>query len=97
MSLFVTIPRDHPGANPPESFGGVVQSVTWAVLHGPLLLLLHAAFGLALVVAAFIFLVQAVRSGPRSLAWAAGAGAFSVLIAGFNGGSLLNTTRTSAR
>ena len=90
VSLFVTIPRDHPGANPREYFGGVVHRVTWAVLQEPLLLLLHAAFGLALVVAASIFLVQAARSGPRSLAWAAGAGAFSELIAGFNGGRFLD-------
>ena len=37
VNLFVKIPTNHPGANPPEYFGGVVQSVTWALLHGPLL------------------------------------------------------------
>ena len=32
VALFVQIPRHHPGANPPEYFGGSVQSVTWALL-----------------------------------------------------------------
>jgi hypothetical protein len=50
VNLFVTIPTRHPGAEPPEYFNGVVQSVTWAVLHGPFLLVLHASFGLLLVV-----------------------------------------------
>jgi hypothetical protein len=26
VNLFVTIPTNHPGANPPEYFGGVIQS-----------------------------------------------------------------------
>ena len=34
-NLFVEIPKDHPGANPPEYFSGVAQNVTWAILHGP--------------------------------------------------------------
>jgi hypothetical protein len=49
VNLFVTVPTNHPGSQPPEYFGGVVQ-ITWAVLQGPLLLVLHAAFGLVLVV-----------------------------------------------
>ena len=90
VNLFVDIPRKHPGANPPEYFSGVAQSVAWAVTNGPLLLLLHASLGLLLVVGAFILFLQAIRSGPRSLAIATGVGAFSVLAAGFNGGSFLN-------
>ena len=49
VNLFVTITRNHPGANPHEYFGGVVQSVTWATLHGPVLLILHTILGLLLV------------------------------------------------
>jgi hypothetical protein len=52
VNLFVKIPTDHPGANPPEYFGGVVASVSWAILHGGLWLTLHAAWGLVLVLAA---------------------------------------------
>src|ERR1700682_4381895 len=53
VTLFVTIPTNHPGANPPEYFGGVVTSVTWAILQGGLWMTLHAALGLVLVVAAW--------------------------------------------
>jgi hypothetical protein len=90
VNLFVDMPRSHPGANPSEYFSGVAQSVTWAILHGPVLLILHAALGLLLLVAAIILFIQAMRSGPRSFAVATGVGAFSVLAAGLNGGSFLN-------
>lgn len=29
VNLFVKIPSDHPGANPPKYFGGLVTSVSW--------------------------------------------------------------------
>jgi hypothetical protein len=90
LNLFVDIPRNHPGANPPEYFSGVVQSVTWAMLHGPVLLILHALLGLLLLIAAIVVFVQAVRSGPRSFAVATGIGALAILGAGLNGGSFLN-------
>ena len=90
LNLFVTLPDDHPGSKASEYFGGVAQSVTWAILHGPVLLVLHAALGLLLVVGAAVLLIQAIRSGPRSIAIATGVGAFAVLAAGFNGGSFLN-------
>ena len=90
LNLFVEITRNHPGANPPEYFVGVVQSVTWAVLHGPLLLELHAALGLLVILGAIALFVHAIRSGPRSFAIANGVGAFSILAAGLNGGSFLN-------
>jgi hypothetical protein len=90
LNLFVDIPRNHPGANPPEYFSGVAQSVSWAILHGPLLLILHSALGLLLFIGSIGLAVQAVRSGPRSLAIAAGVGAFAILAAGLNGGSFLN-------
>jgi ABC-type amino acid transport system permease subunit len=55
VNLFVKIPTTHPGSNPPEYFGGVVSSVSWAILHGGLWLTLHAAWGLVLVLAALGF------------------------------------------
>jgi hypothetical protein len=61
VNLFVKIPTDHPGANPPEYFGGVVTSVSWAILHGGSWLTLHAVWGLVLVLAALGTLVQAIR------------------------------------
>jgi hypothetical protein len=90
VNLFVDIPRNHPGANPPEYFSGVIQSVTWAITQGPLLLVLHAVLGLIVLAGSISFAVLAIRSGPRSLAAAAVVGALAVLIAGFNGGSFLN-------
>jgi hypothetical protein len=90
VNLFVTIPTSHPGANPPEYFGGVVQSVTWAILHGHVLLIIHASLGLLLVANALGLLVAATRIRARDLIWVTSLGLFGVLAAGFNGGSFLN-------
>jgi hypothetical protein len=90
VNLFVTIPIDHPGANPPEYFGGVVQSVAWAILHGHVLLQIHAVLGLLLVLNALGLLIAAIRSRAKDLIWVTALGLFGVLAAGFNGGSFLN-------
>jgi hypothetical protein len=90
-NLFVEIPKDHPGANPPEYFSGVAQNVTWAILHGPSLwLTLHAVLGLLLVIFGFRVLVPAIRSRHRTTIITAVIGAVAMLGAGFNGGSFLN-------
>jgi hypothetical protein len=90
VNLFVQIPEHHPGADPPEYFGGVVQSVAWAVLHGPLLLQLHAALGLILVVASVYLLIQGIITRRNRLVAATVFGFVGTLGAGFNGGSFLN-------
>jgi hypothetical protein len=90
VNLFVKVPGDHPGANPPEYFGGLVTSVSWAILHGGLWLTLHAALGLLLVLAALGTLVQAVRLRGGGRITLAALGFVGVLGAGFNGGSFLN-------
>jgi hypothetical protein len=90
VNLFVTVPRDHPGANAPEYFSGVVQSVTWAILHGHVLLILHAILGLLLVLMGAGVMFQAIRSGTRSVVITSVIGAIAILAAGFNGGSYLN-------
>ena len=90
VNLFVKIPDQHPGANPPEYFSGVAQSVTWAILHGDVLLAIHAGFGLVLVIAALGTLVQAVANRRRVIVASAVFGFIGVLAAGFNGGSFLN-------
>jgi hypothetical protein len=90
VNLFVTIPSNHPGARPPEYFGGVVTSVSWAVLHGGLWLTLHAVWGLVLVLAALGTLAQAIRLGGGGRITLAALGFVGVLGAGFNGGSFLN-------
>jgi hypothetical protein len=90
VNLFVKIPTDHPGSNPPEYFSGVAQSVTWAIVHGHILLAVHAGFGLVLVMAAVGLLVQGIRIGRRALVVSTVVGFIGVLGAGFNGGSFLN-------
>jgi hypothetical protein len=90
VNLFVKIPDQHPGANPPEYFSGVAQSVTWAILNGNLLLAVHAGFGLVLVIAAVGTLVQAIGNRRRGVVVSAVFGFIGVLGAGFNGGSYLN-------
>jgi hypothetical protein len=90
VNLFVKIPTDHPGANPPEYFGGVVRSVSWAILHGGLWLTLHAVWGLVLVLAALGTLIQATRLRGSGRITLAALGFVGVLGAGFNGGSFLN-------
>jgi hypothetical protein len=90
VNLFVKIPTDHPGASPSEYFGGVVASVSWAILHGGVWLTLHAAWGLLLVLAALGTLVQAIRLRGGGRITLAALGFVGVLGAGFNGGSFLN-------
>lgn len=90
VNLFVTIPKNHPGANPPEYFGGVAVSVTWALLHGPLLLVLHAGLGLLLVLFSVNLLAQGIQARTRRILLPAAFGAFGILVAGLNGGSFLN-------
>src|SRR5450759_4653920 len=90
VNLFVTIPTNHPGANPPEYLSGVVQSVTWAILHGHVLLIIHASLGLLLVLNALGLLIAAIRTQSRDLITVTSFGLFGVLAAGFNGGSFLN-------
>ena len=46
VNLFVTIPSNHPGANPPEYFSGVFQSVKWAMTSASSVLERHDQVGL---------------------------------------------------
>ncbi len=90
VNLFVKVSTDHPGSNPPEYFSGVAQSVTWAILHGNILLAIHAGFGAVLVLAAIGTLIQAIANRRRGIVISAVVGFIGVLGAGFNGGSYLN-------
>ena len=90
VNLFVKIPTDHPGSNAPEYFSGVARSVTWAILHGHILLVLHAVFGLVMVVAALLTLVTGIQTGRRGIVVSTAFGFIGILGAGFNGGSFLN-------
>jgi hypothetical protein len=90
VNLFVVIPAQHPGARPPEYFGGSARSVAWAVAHGAPALAVHAALGLALAVCVIAVAAYAVRLGHRPVAaWSVLAGLL-VIGAGFNGASFLD-------
>jgi hypothetical protein len=87
-NLFVQIPTNHRGANPPECFGGVAQSVAWAILHGrSIWLVIHAVLGLLIVLSAFGLLVRSIPTGNRLAVTTSVIRAVAVLAAGFNGGS----------
>lgn len=90
VNLFVTIPTNHAGANPPEYFSGVVTSVSWAIFHGGPWLTLHAVWGLLIVLGAAGTMAQAIRMGGGTRITLATLGFIGVLGAGFNGGSFLN-------
>jgi len=90
-NLFVQIPTSHPGANPPEYFSGVAQSVTWAILHGPSIwLVAHAVLGVLIVLSAFGLLFRTIPARNRLAITTSVIGALAVLAAGLNGGSYLN-------
>jgi hypothetical protein len=90
VNLFVKIPTNHPGSNPPEYFTGVAQSVAWAITQGHVLLSLHAGLGLLLVFASVGVLVRAIQFRRRGLIISTIFGFIGVAGAGFNGGSYLN-------
>jgi heme A synthase len=92
VNLFITIPTNHPGANPPEYFSGVVNSVKWALTPSDTskYLLVHAALGLLLVVLTLILLISAIVAKKGGWIWVASLGFVFTLGAGFNGGSFLN-------
>ena len=82
VNLFIKIPLNHPGANPSEYFTGVAQSVTWAILNGHLLLILHSILGLILVLNSAGLLIQAIRMRTRNLIVVTAVGALGILAAG---------------
>jgi len=91
VNLYVTIPPKHPGAHPSNYLSGSLHSVGWAIANGALALAIHALLGLALVVAAVVVAVQALKSlRRRSIGALAVLAAALVIGAGFNGASFLD-------
>ena len=89
-NLYVTIPAHHPGAHPPEYFGGSLHSLGWAIAHGAVALTVHTVLGLALVLVAIALAIGALRLRGRAIAvWSTIAAAL-VIGAGFNGASFLD-------
>lgn len=90
VNLFVTITRDHPGANAHEFFGGAVRSIFWASTQGPLVLILHAILGILLAINSVVVLIQSFRLSSTSTRVFAALGVVGIIAAGFNGASFLN-------
>jgi hypothetical protein len=90
VNLFVQVPSVHPGANAPEYFSGVVQGVVWALLQGPLWLLVHAIVGLLLFLASLILIGFAIAAQRRAWIIVSVIGFVGIVAAGFNGASFMN-------
>jgi len=98
VNLYVTIPTNHPGANPTFSnyLGGSSRSVAWALAHGAPTLIIHATLGLTLAVLVIGVAVYAVRLRR----WVIGAlsviAGLLVIEAGFKGASFLDFQNNSS-
>jgi hypothetical protein len=90
VNLFVQVPSVHPGANAPEYFSGVVQGVVWALIQGPLWLLVHAIVGLLQFLASLILIGFAIAARRRAWIIVSVVGYVGIVAAGFNGASFMN-------
>lgn len=90
VNIYVVLPGSHPGASASDYFTGAVSGLAWVIPDGPEWAGVHAAFGLALVLAAFAG-ITLTRGQPSRVATALSLlGALAILGAAFNGVSFLN-------
>jgi hypothetical protein len=90
LNLYVTLPGRHPGAGARNYLPGVASGLAWVIPHGPAWAAVHAAFGLALVLAALAAIALTWRHGTRTARVTSALGALAILGAAFNGASFLN-------
>jgi hypothetical protein len=90
VNLFVTLPGQHPGAGARDYFAGAASGLAWVIPHGPAWAAAHAAFGLALVLAALAGIASARGQGSRMATATSVLGALAIVGAAFNGLSFLN-------
>jgi hypothetical protein len=90
VNIYVVLPSRHPGAHASNYFSGVASGIGWLIPDGPAWAAAHAAFGLALVIAAYAAI--ALARGQRSRVYLVSAivGALAITGAAFNGVSFLN-------
>lgn len=89
VNVYVVLPAKHPGANAANYFAGSATGLGWVISSGPAWIAAHAAFGLALVVAALFAITLTWRNGDRAGRTLAIVGALAIIGAGFNGASFL--------
>jgi len=90
VNVAVVLPKHHPGAAASNYFSGVASGLGWVISSGPAWVAAHAAFGLALGLAALAAIVLTWRSGSRAERVLAVLGLLFIIGAGFNGASFLN-------
>jgi hypothetical protein len=66
VNLFVTIPKQHPGAGGPEYFSGSNAAVGWAIVHGGWALSAHVVLGTVLLIGGAAVVVPAVKTKDRA-------------------------------
>ena len=96
VNLYVTLPGQHPGAGARDYFTGAASGLAWVIPHGPAWAAAHAAFGLALVLAALASIALTRRDRSRPATVTSALGALAILGAGFNGASFLNYGHASS-
>jgi hypothetical protein len=98
VNLYVTIPTNHPGANPKFSnyLGGSSRSVAWALEHGAPMLVFHATLGLTLVLGVIGVAVYAVRLRRWLIGILSVVAGLLVIEAGFKGASFLDFQNNSS-
>jgi hypothetical protein len=90
VNLYVVIPDRHPGAQATNYLSGVASGIGWLIPDGPAWAGVHAAFGLALVVAAFAAIAAARGQHGRAYLITSVLGALAITGAAFNGASFVN-------
>lgn len=90
VNIYVVLPASHPGASAGDYFTGAASGLAWVIPDGPAWAGVHAAVGLALVLAAFASIALTHRHPSRVATALSVLGALAILGAAFNGVSFLN-------
>ena len=90
VNIYVVLPASHPGASASNYFSGAASGLAWLIPDGPVWAGIHAAFGLALVLAAFAAIALTWRQPSRLARALSVLGALAIVGAAFNGISFVN-------
>jgi hypothetical protein len=90
VNLFVALPARHPGAGASDYVTGSASGLAWMISDGPAWAAAHAAFGMALALAALAAIALTWRRGSRLATVTSVLGALAILGAGFNGASFVD-------